>query len=480
MNLVGNAFKYTAYGHVEVGLELVPASQARALGVDFGEHVLLQVTDTGRGISREYLAHRLFTPFAQENNLSVGTGLGLSLVLQLTESLGGTIDVESELGAGTCVKVRIPVGDTLAQLSPDLPSQDPYERLRGRTLALVPWNILTSDAQDISGYVTDTTGGSKVVTDHLAATAHRWLGMNVSRDVHLVRASDFCAPTAEPLLRLVECEDRMDSYYNVYLYEEDRTVERSTVAAADHTTRRSDVTLSHPFGPQSLARALLRALEVVEDRHLSPNCGAPHALGSVAEDDDASMPPLPSNVSDGSTRTVTALSEAGDQTSATAIGLKQRSQEAERPSLSSLQILPSPRPPLDNPHPGPKNLLLVDDNDINLKLLVTCARKKNCVYQSASNGLEALEIYKATALLRPPSQPAFDLVIMDLSMPIMDGCVATREIRAFESSSDAPRAKIMALTALGSEVARERAWASGIDVFVTKPLSVKQLRDLCR
>ncbi|KAK1043503.1 hypothetical protein LTR74_018421, partial [Friedmanniomyces endolithicus] len=96
MNLVGNALKYTEHGHVETRLETVSALRARASGVKLGEHILLQVTDTGRGISRDFLKHRLFTPFAQENNLSVGTGLGLSLVRQLAESLGGTIDVGSE------------------------------------------------------------------------------------------------------------------------------------------------------------------------------------------------------------------------------------------------------------------------------------------------------------------------------------------------------------------------------------------------
>ncbi|KAK1018239.1 hypothetical protein LTR33_019403, partial [Friedmanniomyces endolithicus] len=96
MNLVGNALKYTEHGHVETRLETISALRARASGVKLGEHILLQVTDTGRGISRDFLKHRLFVPFAQENNLSVGTGLGLSLVRQLAESLGGIIDVGSE------------------------------------------------------------------------------------------------------------------------------------------------------------------------------------------------------------------------------------------------------------------------------------------------------------------------------------------------------------------------------------------------
>ncbi|KAK0249116.1 hypothetical protein LTS09_015789 [Friedmanniomyces endolithicus] len=480
MNLVGNALKYTEHGHVETRLETVSALRARASGVKLGEHILLQVTDTGRGISRDFLKHRLFTPFAQENNLSVGTGLGLSLVRQLAESLGGTIDVGSEVGTGTCVKVRIPLGSNLLRGSPELSSHDPYKRLRGRTLALNPTITPTENTHGLADFAADTGDCSTVVRDHLAAAAQGWLGMKVAYDTQVGSFSDGSDPTADQPIQLVRCGDRMDSCFNVRLHGNDRSAERSTVANPNHAARRSDITFSHPFGPQSLAKALLRALEVVDSDHLSADHEAPHALDSVAEENGASVPILPVQIDDRSSGVV---SNTNSQTSTTSVSLKRQVHFDNKPSPASRPSFPSllsTQPRQDNPRASPKNLLLVDDNEINLKLLVTCARKENCVYQSASNGLEALEIYKATALLRPHSQPAFDLVVMDLSMPIMDGYLATREIRTFESSAGIPRTKIVALTALGSEVARERAWVSGIDAFVTKPLSVRQMRDLCR
>jgi signal transduction histidine kinase len=52
--------------------------------------------------------HRLYTPFAQENPMSVGTGLGLSIVRQLVNDLDGKIDIDSEVDYGTLVKVSVP------------------------------------------------------------------------------------------------------------------------------------------------------------------------------------------------------------------------------------------------------------------------------------------------------------------------------------------------------------------------------------
>ena len=96
MNLVGNALKYTSKGFITVKLE-VKANE-----------ICFSVKDTGIGIGKEYLKHRLFTPFAQENAFSSGTGLGLCIVQQIVRDLGGRLEVQSELGVGTFISVRMP------------------------------------------------------------------------------------------------------------------------------------------------------------------------------------------------------------------------------------------------------------------------------------------------------------------------------------------------------------------------------------
>lgn len=104
MNLLGNAFKWTKRGLVEISL-----SKARDHSDPKSLLAHLSVTDTGNGIAPDFLKHNLFTPFAQEDSLSEGLGLGLSIVRQLVASLGGYILLKSEKGVGTQADVYIPI-----------------------------------------------------------------------------------------------------------------------------------------------------------------------------------------------------------------------------------------------------------------------------------------------------------------------------------------------------------------------------------
>lgn len=106
MNIFGNALKYTMSGNIFVSLSQEPFSSKKRSS---RRTVVLMVSDSGRGISNDYLQNRLFTPFAQENQLSSGVGLGLSLVKQIVHGLGGRISVESQVDKGTTVRVLLPL-----------------------------------------------------------------------------------------------------------------------------------------------------------------------------------------------------------------------------------------------------------------------------------------------------------------------------------------------------------------------------------
>ena len=71
-----------------------------------------KIRDTGVGMSQEFVEKKLFHPFVQADTSSrsnyTGTGLGMSIVKQLIDKMGGTISVESELGVGSCFTVVIP------------------------------------------------------------------------------------------------------------------------------------------------------------------------------------------------------------------------------------------------------------------------------------------------------------------------------------------------------------------------------------
>jgi CheY-like chemotaxis protein len=97
--------------------------------------------------------------------------------------------------------------------------------------------------------------------------------------------------------------------------------------------------------------------------------------------------------------------------------------------------------------PQKSRFLLVEDNAINMKILQTYMKKLGVGYDTASNGLLALESYKA-------QEGCYKCILMDISMPVMDGFEATRLIRGFEKDSDLPRSQIVAISGLASRMHR--------------------------
>lgn len=157
LNLIGNAMKWTKEGLVEVTLSKKTSGTKK-------DHSLahLCVKDTGCGISRDYLKNDLFSPFAKEDSLSPGVGLGLSIVRKFVKSLDGEIDVRSEQGAGTQVDIYIPVEHNRKALSTEpvnalslSGSSKPPNPVRACLIGLhgqpdlneIPTGILTVDAK---------------------------------------------------------------------------------------------------------------------------------------------------------------------------------------------------------------------------------------------------------------------------------------------------------------------------------------------
>lgn len=120
MNLLGNALKYTSHGYVHVTLETAETEQALSPHTVARSMVTLTVTDTGKGISSDFLRSKLFTPFTQENSLSSGTGLGLSIVKSIVSLLEGEIAIDSEVGRGTSKFLPIILQPALLQSFADV------------------------------------------------------------------------------------------------------------------------------------------------------------------------------------------------------------------------------------------------------------------------------------------------------------------------------------------------------------------------
>jgi signal transduction histidine kinase len=108
LNLILNAADATPRG----GLVRITSRLDEALGC-----VDVEVVDTGSGIAAD-VRRRVFDPFFTTKPPGQGTGLGLSVCYGIVRAHGGTIDIESEAGAGTSVRVRLPLAaDAVAALA---------------------------------------------------------------------------------------------------------------------------------------------------------------------------------------------------------------------------------------------------------------------------------------------------------------------------------------------------------------------------
>ena len=107
-----------------------------------------------------------------------------------------------------------------------------------------------------------------------------------------------------------------------------------------------------------------------------------------------------------------------------------------------------------------KKILVAEDNDSNF-ILMTYILKKYYAYERAKNGKEAVDLVNSNT---------YDLVLMDIKMPVMDGLEATKAIRA-----NHPDLPIIALTANAFDSDRQLALDAGCNDFLSKPVS----SDLC-
>jgi PAS domain S-box-containing protein len=112
-----------------------------------------------------------------------------------------------------------------------------------------------------------------------------------------------------------------------------------------------------------------------------------------------------------------------------------------------------------------ERVLLVEDNAVNQKVALRMLQHLNYRADLAANGLEALE-----AMHRQP----YDIILMDLQMPEMDGLEATRRLRA-TALPHGPRPWIVALTANAMQGDREVCLAAGMDDYITKPIKLPEL-----
>ncbi len=117
-----------------------------------------------------------------------------------------------------------------------------------------------------------------------------------------------------------------------------------------------------------------------------------------------------------------------------------------------------------------RHILLVEDNELNREIAMTILHEYGFLVDIAENGAVAVE------KVRTADPGRYDLVLMDVQMPVMDGCTATQRIRALKDPARAA-VPIVAMTANVFEEERKQAFDCGMNGFLSKPIVVEELID---
>jgi PAS domain S-box-containing protein len=367
-NLVGNAVKFTERGEVQVKA-WYEANTVR-----------ISVSDTGIGIPHDRLGS-IFEAFSQADGSTSrrfgGTGLGLTITLELVKAMGGTVSVDSTLGRGSTFHV---------------------------TLALEP---VASQAQ-LTALVKNAT--ALVVSDNLAS-----------------RAS-----TASQLLALGYLVEQKSSTEAVkWLLEQPAPLQ---LAIFDQELERTtgvelSVAIEQVVGLRELPRLLLTRT--------------------------TSRPTLSELDGAGVRRVLVRPTSMGD--------LRQAIDQLHtNPRLTTT--------PKIAPRATPRSLrvLLAEDNAINARLALRLLERMGHRVTHVLDGALAVDAVE---------RESFDVVLMDMQMPVLDGLEATRRIRQAEQDQGR-HLPIIALTANAMKGDNEICIAAGMDAYLTKPVDSERLAQL--
>ncbi|ETS85400.1 hypothetical protein PFICI_03425 [Pestalotiopsis fici W106-1] len=502
MNLLGNSLRFTKQGFVEVHLRQEPPSTSRP---NSRRLVVVTVTDSGRGIGHEFLQHQLFKPFTQEDTLGAGAGLGLSLVKNIVTSLRGSINAKSKPSEGCTMTVKLPLqtaspsekdamnDEAQAQFAADI------AELQGLRVSIVGYP--SASDQSLKATIKD---GLLRERSTLMEVCKDWLRMRVIEPHEATKLIPDLILCGERFIEPGITELREGDITPTVIICRNALMARSMATSPKYSIRAGNGVLdfiSQPVGPRKLAKVLLQCFkqwtklqetamstQAPSDMNYSESANSPmeeprdilfaQSTRSAPETSDTSAD---SSRPRSSAETQRQVVEESISPLRDPIDLD-RDRHAETPQPDQTAIAPNTNTTehgvgeegksqnleirLKQSHKA--RYLLVEDNAINMKILIAYMRKLGHRYDTANNGQEALEAFQKGA-------GQYKCILMDISMPVMDGFESSRRIRAHEKENGFARCKIYALTGLASESAQQEAFSSGIDLCLAKPVKLKEL-----
>jgi signal transduction histidine kinase/CheY-like chemotaxis protein/integral membrane sensor domain MASE1 len=414
VNLVGNALKFTGTGSVTLLVERLPAAGAAPMQLRF------TVRDTGIGIAPELQA-QLFAPFAQADASMTrrfgGTGLGLVISRRIAALMGGTITLHSASGVGSEFALTVPLAAAGAEA-------DTIAASHGRR------NAVPHAARTLRLLVADDHA---VSADYLCRSirAYGWEAEAAS-----------CGAEALTLL------DRAGGRYDAVLI--DWNMPDMSGAATVQAMRAT---------PSGAALPLLLMVSAFGQGRLLHADGT-HLANAVL------LKPV----------------TAGRLAEAVQAALISRATAAKNPGAPPAAMAPQPEAaPVSQPADAPSGdgsddgaappvrldgvrILLVEDNPINQLVARSMLDFAGARTDTVDNGRAAVELLSHAAA-------DYDLVLMDVQMPEMDGFEATRRIR----SDLALTIPVLAMSAGVMVSEREQCIACGMNDFIAKPIDVDDM-----
>lgn len=408
-NIIGNALKFTQNGSVFVSLEESPTTTLKNGGI-VKSRVLLTVRDSGCGIGTDFLQNDIFAAFSQEDSMTTGNGLGLSITQRIVTSLGGSIEMDSQRGVGTEVKVSIDLDHTSSSDQHYL--QDTVtESSLARAKGLV--------RQKSAGFLGHWSPGS---TSDLRSSLEDLCKKCFQMEVHSIPLPSMTSSKCDFYILFLDSSSNaypdLESLLPSAVGELSSPVivicPSPTVAHSMfvESRKQSHATIvefiSQPCGPRKLAKTF--EICSARQRRASDSAGTDYNISRRLSTSSPTKPgeperrkfndvPVPESGDGAGTESSKGIEpeRSSDQSafqSPPDLQPTSCSASNDHATVSGLEKASDLSQP---PHELSLTVLLVDDNEINVRILVEFMKKLGCNYATASNGLEALEFFKEHA-----------------------------------------------------------------------------------